>query len=79
MAAMVGWGAAATFDTPGRSGAGTGGNVLAGAWGNKGGNGVFKQPGGAQSAVPGGAAGAAIITNAAITWINRGDIRGNAP
>lgn len=74
------WGSAASFDTPGHSGGGPGGNVPGGNWGEKGGDGLFKQAGGARSAVAGGAAGAAIIcNNAAFGWINRGDIRGNAP
>lgn len=74
------WGSAASFDTPGHSGGGPGGNVPGGNWGEQGGDGLFKQAGGARSAVAGGAAGAAIIcNNAAFGWINRGDIRGNAP
>ncbi|WP_199101490.1 hypothetical protein [Aquitalea sp. ASV11] len=74
------WGSAASFDTPGRSGAGSGGDVPGGNWGEPGGDGLFKKAGGARSAVPGGAAGAAIIcNNAAFGWIKRGDIRGTTP
>ncbi|WP_199052955.1 hypothetical protein [Aquitalea sp. ASV15] len=74
------WGSAASLDTPGRSGGGPGGNVPGGNWGEKGGDGLLKQAGGARYPVAGGVAGSAIIcNNAAFGWINRGDIRGNAP
>jgi len=73
------WGSNASFDTPGVGGNGNGrpaGN--GGGWGENGGNGIHKQS--SQNPVPGGAAGSAIIcSNAAFGWINRGDIRGNAP
>lgn len=73
------WGSAGTFDTPGRSGAGPGGNQPGGAWGLRGSDGVFKRNGGGQFPVAGGQPGAAVVTNAGFMWIHRGDVRGAAP
>ena len=74
------WGQSASAGYPGRSGEALGGGVRAGGWGEGGGDGFHKPLGSDERfPVPGGAAGAAVMSNAAFQWIHRGDVRGDAP